>query len=69
VFVWVLLEQTTFGRRLYAIGGNREAARLSGVRIRSIRLAAFAFTGVGAAIAGSCTQAASPRPIRRRAAG
>jgi ribose transport system permease protein len=52
VFIWVLLEQTTFGRRLYAIGGNREAARLSGVRITSIRLAAFAFTGVGAAIAG-----------------
>ncbi len=24
--VWVLLEQTTFGRRLYAIGGNIEAA-------------------------------------------
>ncbi|HHY50548.1 MAG TPA: ABC transporter permease, partial [Alphaproteobacteria bacterium] len=29
--VWVLLEQTTFGRRLYAIGGNIEAAHLSGV--------------------------------------
>ncbi|MDB5535891.1 MAG: rbsC, partial [Devosia sp.] len=31
VLVWVLLEQTTFGRRLYAIGGNSEAAHLSGV--------------------------------------
>jgi ribose transport system permease protein len=50
--VWVLLEQTTFGRRLYAIGGNREAARLSGVRIRSLRLVAFALTGFGAAVAG-----------------
>ena len=50
--VWVLLEQTTFGRRLYAIGGNREAARLSGVRIRSLRLFAFALTGFGAAVAG-----------------
>ena len=50
--VWVLLEQTTFGRRLYAIGGNREAARLSGVRIRSLRLIAFALTGFGAAVAG-----------------
>ncbi|MCP4382593.1 MAG: ABC transporter permease [Hyphomicrobiales bacterium] len=52
VLTWVLMEQTTFGRRLYAIGGNREAARLSGVRIRSIRLIAFALTGLGAAVAG-----------------
>jgi ribose transport system permease protein len=50
--VWVLLEQTTFGRRLYAIGGNREAARLSGVKVRSLRLIAFALTGLGAAVAG-----------------
>jgi len=47
--VWVLLEQTTFGRRLYAIGGNREAARLSGVKVKTLRLVAFALTGSGAA--------------------
>lgn len=50
--VWVVLEQTTYGRRLYAIGGNTEAARLAGVPVRSLRLTAFAFTGVGAALAG-----------------
>ncbi|WP_310702585.1 ABC transporter permease [Salibaculum sp.] len=50
--VWVVLEQTTYGRRLYAIGGNREAARLAGVPVRPLRLTAFAFTGVGAALAG-----------------
>jgi ribose transport system permease protein len=50
--VWVLLEQTTFGRRLYAIGGNAEAARLAGVPVRSLRLAAFALTGLGAAVGG-----------------
>ena len=52
VLVWVLLEQTTFGRRLYAIGGNREAARLAGVRVKRLRLIAFALTGFGAAAAG-----------------
>ncbi len=52
VIVWVLLEQTTFGRRLYAIGGNSEAARLSGVAVKRLRLAAFALTGLGASIAG-----------------
>lgn len=50
--VWVLLEQTTFGRRLYAIGGNSEAARLSGVAVKRLRLIAFALTGLGASVAG-----------------
>lgn len=49
---WLILEQTIFGRRLYAIGGNAEAARLAGVRIRPLRLAAFGFSGLGAAGAG-----------------
>jgi ribose transport system permease protein len=50
--VWVLLEQTTFGRRLYAIGGNVEAAYLSGVAVRRLKLIAFALTGLSAAGAG-----------------
>jgi ribose transport system permease protein len=52
VLVWILLEQTVFGRRLYAIGGNMEAARLGGVRVRMLRLMAFVISGLGAAIAG-----------------
>jgi ribose transport system permease protein len=50
--VWIVLEQTTYGRRLYAIGGNREAAHLAGLPVTGLRLSAFAFTGVGAAVAG-----------------
>ena len=50
--VWIVLEQTTYGRRLYTIGGNAEAARLSGVRVRRLRLIAFVLTGCGAAIGG-----------------
>jgi ribose transport system permease protein len=52
VVTWVLLEQTPFGRRLYAIGGNIEAAHLSGVRVRRLKIAAFALTGLSAAGAG-----------------
>lgn len=52
VLIWVVLEQTSYGRRLYAIGGNREAARLAGLPIVALRLSAFAFTGAGAALAG-----------------
>ncbi len=50
--VWLLLEQTVHGRRLYAIGGNSEAARLAGVRVQRLRFLAFGFTGMGAAVAG-----------------
>ena len=52
LIVWVLLEHTSYGRRLYAIGGNIEAAHLAGVRVRQLRLSAFAVTGFGAAVAG-----------------
>ncbi len=52
VAVWAVLEQTPYGRRLYAIGGNIEAARLAGTRVVRLRLLAFCFTGLGAAIAG-----------------
>lgn len=50
--VWLLLEQTTLGRRLYAIGGNAVAAELAGVPVRRLRLVGFALTGLGAAAAG-----------------
>ena len=50
--VWIILEQTTYGRRLYAIGGNTEASFLAGIKVKKLRLSAFAVTGLGAAIAG-----------------
>ncbi len=52
IVIYVLLEHTIHGRRLYAIGGNAEAARLAGVRIKPLRMAAFALSGLGAAVAG-----------------
>tara|TARA_B110000196_G_scaffold319494_1_gene337718 strand:- start:176 stop:1135 length:960 start_codon:yes stop_codon:yes gene_type:complete len=50
--VWFILEQTTFGRRLYAIGGNVEASYLAGIKVKQLRMTAFALTGLGASIAG-----------------
>jgi ribose transport system permease protein len=52
IVVWLVLEQTSYGRRLYALGGNMEAARLAGVKVTRLRLTAFLFTGAGAALAG-----------------
>lgn len=52
LLIWLVLTQTPYGRRLYMIGGNSEAARLGGVNVRRLRLTAFLFSGVGAVIAG-----------------
>jgi ribose transport system permease protein len=49
---WFILEKMVFGRHVYAMGGNAEAARLAGIHVRRTRLAAFCTTGLGAAIAG-----------------
>jgi len=48
----VVLARTPYGRCLYAIGLNREAARLSGVPVNRIRLMSFMLSGLMAALAG-----------------
>jgi ribose transport system permease protein len=50
--VWFILDFTAFGRYIYATGGNREAARLSGVRTELIRFTTFVISGLSAAVAG-----------------
>ncbi|GMR10023.1 MAG: sugar ABC transporter permease [Anaerolineae bacterium] len=52
MIVWFVLARTTFGRYVYAIGGNEEAARLSGVRVGFVRTMTFAISGLSAGIAG-----------------
>ncbi len=47
-----LLARSTFGRYVYAVGGNAEAARLAGVHVKLIRGATFAMSGLAAALAG-----------------
>lgn len=44
--------RTAFGRRIYAIGGNIDAARLSGINVERTKLAVFAINGLMVAIAG-----------------
>lgn len=48
----VVLARSTFGRSVYAIGGNREAARLNGIRVGLVSGATFAIVGITAALAG-----------------
>jgi ribose transport system permease protein len=48
----VLMSRTTLGRYLYAVGGNREAARLSGVPVRRVLLLAYVACGLLAGLGG-----------------
>jgi D-xylose transport system permease protein len=52
VIYTVVLGRTRFGRYIYAIGGNAEAARRAGISLNLIRTLAFTLTGLTAAIAG-----------------
>jgi simple sugar transport system permease protein len=47
-----LLRFTAFGRYVYAIGGNEEAALLAGIRVARVKMAAYLFSGMLAGIAG-----------------
>jgi ribose transport system permease protein len=50
--LWFVTARTAFGRYVYAIGGNEEAARLSGVRVGLVRCGTFAISGGCAGLAG-----------------
>ncbi|WP_428770195.1 ABC transporter permease [Treponema sp. HNW] len=52
IFTWYCLNHTRFGRSLYAIGGNEEAAIASGINVRKIKILAFITHGVFVGIAG-----------------
>lgn len=52
VIAHLVLTRTTFGRSIYAVGGNPEAAQLAGIRVDRIKLLAYTISGLTAAIAG-----------------
>src|SRR5260370_35705218 len=45
LIAFLVLQYTRLGRRIYAVGGNEEAARLSGIQIGAVTAAAYVFTG------------------------
>jgi len=52
VITHILLKYTKFGRYIYAIGGNKEAANAAGIQVRRIKWITFIISGIFAAIAG-----------------
>ena len=49
---WYVLRYSAFGRCVYAVGGNRQAALVSGISIERTKILAYAFSGLMAAVAG-----------------
>jgi len=52
VIAGIILTRTIYGRKVYAVGGNAEAARVSGINVRIITMSAYAVSGLTAGIAG-----------------
>lgn len=52
VLAWVVLLKTTFGRSLFAIGGNAEAARLAGIHVKRNLMVTYALSGLMSSIGG-----------------
>ncbi len=50
--LYFILKKTTFGRRTFAIGGNEEAAALSGINVTRIKVMIYGLSGILAALAG-----------------
>lgn len=62
---WLLLSRTVFGRHVYAVGGNAEAAELSGIRVTRTRVIVFILSGLaaGAAAAIGVSRISSGQPL------
>ena len=52
IILMMIINKTAFGRHVYAVGGNREAARYAGVNVRWVQIRVFMMSGMCAALAG-----------------
>jgi ribose transport system permease protein len=62
---WTLLNRTRYGRHVVAVGGNREAARIAGVKVRHIVFSVYVLSGVCVAISAIllCGRLSSASPV------
>lgn len=69
VVMWYVMRYTPFGRKVYAVGGNEEASRFSGINNRLIRFSAFTICGFMAGISGIMMAAQAGAGIPTGASG
>jgi len=62
---WVLLTRTVFGRKVFAVGGNPEAAELSGIHVNRTKIIVFTLSGLAAGVAAAIgvSRIASGQPL------
>ena len=62
---WVLLNRTRYGRHVVAVGGNREAARIAGVKVQRIIFSVYVLSGICVGIAAIllCGRLSSASPV------
>jgi ribose transport system permease protein len=64
IILWTLMTKTEVGRYMYAIGGNPEAARLSGIPVKLLRASGFVFVALCALTAGVVGSARTGSHVR-----
>src|SRR5438132_5844391 len=52
IIFWVVTSRTVWGRRVYAVGGNEKAARLTGLNVRELKVSVYIISALCAGIAG-----------------
>lgn len=51
ILAFILLSKTVFGRHIYAVGGNADAAKLAGIKVKQVNVAVYILSGLIAAVA------------------
>ena len=69
IISWFILNKTVFGRQVYAVGGNIEASRLSGVHSSKVVILSYMASGLTAAIAGIVLASLNRQAIAKAAQG
>ena len=69
VIGWLILNRTVYGRQIYAVGGNSDASRLSGVNSRKVKIFAYIASGFTAALAGIVLASMNRQAIPKAAQG
>lgn len=69
ILSYIVLNRTVFGRSVYAVGGNPEACRLSGIRSRAISIMAYVLSSFTSAMAGIVLASMNRQAIAKAAQG
>ena len=69
ILSYIILNKTVLGRNIYAVGGNAEACRLSGVKSRLVTIIAYVASGFTAALAGIVLASMNRQAIAKAAQG